>query len=118
MKKPTQYVFGVITIFAISVQLIHAQLSPEQTSKAESIINSELNKDYVKNRDTINNDAIDSANSMELFADQKSNKTDGQSVAKLRNKKVNEINLSLVDDEERLQVENWMLNPSDWLCFE
>ena len=118
MKKPAQISFIVIIFFAINIQLVNAKApSNEKPSKVDRFQNSEFLDTLENSEASIKDAEMAYTHSLELSTIQ----SEIQNLNEILDEYVlvqreTENDLEIVDDEETLQVENWMLNPSNWLC--
>ena len=119
MKKSIQTILAVITIFGLNVQLSNGQFLSNLSLKAD--VSTESKKIVSVNSDKSENSYTSEESE---YTNDCSNKTEIQKSLQVQTESElhqgNDVHgllsyLTSSDEEEAEEVENWMLNPNDWL---
>jgi hypothetical protein len=112
MKKIGQITLTFIMLFALNVQLIDAQYLLDQTVKIETVNNTEDENELLYIGNSIEADNSEKSININKFSEQQvdQNSSTGESSRLMSD-------LLSADLEDDIQVENWMLNPCEWLCM-
>ncbi len=117
MKKFSQISLIVALVLALHVQSVDAKQRTEQTIKLNhSTIDDQVSNNFQSvDIGLINLQSVEGSG-IELESQNKNECTFESNINQEEHMRVFLSELTISDDEEDINVENWMLDPCEWLC--
>lgn len=112
MKKFSQITFTFIILIAFNMQVINAQVLIVNTLKATDLENSEIRDITAEANQQVNEAENNHPEVLKNFENQR----ELPNFHQLEHMNDLSTDLDSTDEEEQIQVENWMLDPCEWLC--